>query len=175
MRKSRAITLTVLAGLMLTGCCLTTVGCGGRRHAPPPDHTWYDASGNAIPEKWKADEQGNRVLDANGRPIPDPDVPRDRYGRPWVYENGVWTPPPSPAGAYSSSSSSSSSSHSYSSHPGVWIWGGSGYRSTGGTSYRPAAGVGSSSSSASRSSGPSSISRGGFGSTGSSASSSSSS
>src|SRR5262245_62747477 len=156
MRKTRAITLTVLSALMLTACCITTVGCG-RRTPPPPDHTWYDAGGNAIPEKWKTDEHGNRGLDAEGRPIPDPHVPFDRYHRPWVYVNGTWQPQDPPASAYSSSSSS----HTYSSRPGLWLWGGSGYRSTGGSSYHPAA---------SSSSSGSSISRGGFGSTGSSSS-----
>jgi hypothetical protein len=152
MRKSRAITLTVLSTLMLTGCCVSMSGCGRR---PPPDHTWHDASGNPVPEKWKTDEHGNRLLDANGHPIPEP-FPHDRDGRPWVYDsNSVLVPPPSPTGSYHS-------------RPGmVWLWGGSGYRSTGGSSYRPGVGT-SSPGRTSTSSAPSgsSISRGGFGSTG---------
>lgn len=150
MRMSRAITVTLLSGLMLTACCATTSGCGRRPAAP--DHTWYDAGGNRIEERWKTDEHGTRVLDANGRPIPDPHVPHDRYGRPWVYAAGGWAPLLAPAGSRSSRSSS-------------WLFGGSGYRSTGGSSYHPG-GSGSSSSSSS-----SSISRGGFGGTGSSSSS----
>jgi hypothetical protein len=152
MRRSRAITLTVLAGLMLTACCITLPGCG-RRSASAPDHTWYDANGNAIPEKWKTDQQGNRLLDEQGRPIPDPHVPYDRYHRPWVFTGGVWAPLPPPAGTTSSSS-----------RTGSWLWGGSGYRSFG-------SGSGSWSSPSRSSSSPSSISRGGFGSTGSGSSS----
>jgi hypothetical protein len=173
MRKSRAITLTVLSGLMLTACCVTAGGCGTRHAAPAePDHTWYDAGGNRIEERWKTDEQGNKVLDAEGRPVPDPQVPHDPYGRPWVYENGAWAPLPPPAGSGGSSASSHSS---YRPHPGLWIWGGSGYRSTTSSPvYRSGTGVGSSSPSrSSTSSAPSgsSISRGGFGSTGMGASS----
>ncbi len=139
---SRGITVTLLAGLMLTGCI-----CGGgacMRRASPPDHTWYDSGGNRIEERWKTDETGKRV--------PDPH-PYDRYGRPWVYDaDGNLVPPAPPAGSSSSSRS------------GFFFWGGSGYRSTGsGTSYRSGnPGIGSSS--------PSSISRGGFGSTGASSS-----
>ena len=160
MRKSRSITLTVLAGLMLTGCCLTSYGCGGRRPPPPPDHSWYDAHGNRIEQRWKTDEHGKPAVDEQGRPIPDPHVPYDNYGRPWVYTNGAWAPLPVPVTASRSSS-------------GWWLWGGSGYRSTGGSSYRPSGGSGSSTISPSRSSASpssssssSSISRGGFGSTG---------
>jgi hypothetical protein len=147
-RKSRAITLTVLSGLTLTACCVTAPGCG--RRPAPTSHTWYDASGNPVAEKWKTDEHGNRALDPEGRPIPDPHVPCDQYGRPWVYADGAWVPLPQPVGS------------SYS-RSGPWLfWGGTGYRSVGG-SYHP--GVGTSSSPA-RSSSPASISRGGFGSTG---------
>ncbi|MBY0460271.1 MAG: hypothetical protein K2V38_23390, partial [Gemmataceae bacterium] len=105
MRQSRAITLKLLASLTLTGGSLAAVtGCGGEPQPAPepevaeaqpaeePDTTWYDADGNAIPEKWKTDEQGERVLDAEGRPIPQPGVPYDRHGRPWVYHNGSWIP-----------------------------------------------------------------------------------
>ncbi len=172
MRKSRAITLTVLSGLLLTGCCVVSPGCGRRgsstsgtgQRYEPPDHTWYDANGNAIPEKWKTDEAGNRVLDAEGRPVPEPHVPYDRHHRPWTYSNGVWAPILIPIATGSSYSSSRSSS---------WLSGGSGYRSTTTTpAYRSSSGTGSSSIGSSSSS---SISRGGFGSTGSSSSSSSSS
>jgi hypothetical protein len=142
MRKSSSITVTILAGLMLTGCCLNTAGCG---RSPSADRTWYDANGNAIPERWKTDAAGNRVLDAQGRPIPDPHVPYDRHRRPWIYENGAWVPLPVPM----SSGSSHRTSRSW--------WGGSGYRSF--------SSGGSSSPSPSHSS--SSIGRGGFGSTGS--------
>src|SRR5262245_10391455 len=155
MRRSSAITVTVLGALLLT-CCLSSGGWG-RRSASAPDYTWYDASGNAIPEKWKIDEQGNKLLDDQGRPIPDPAVPYDSYHRQWVYQNGEWVPLPPPGG--------SSSSSSRSGFGGFWLFGGSGYRSgSSGTSYRP--GVGSSSSTSS-----SSISRGGFGTTGASSSS----
>lgn len=153
MRKSRAITLTVLTGLMLTACCITMPGCG---RAPAPDHTWYDASGNRIAERWKLDANGNKLLDAQGRPIPDPHVPYDRWHRPWVFVNGAWAPQSPPAGSSTRSRTS------------TWLWGGSGYRSSsssggGSSSYRPATGSSSS---------PSSVSRGGFGSTGSGSSSS---
>jgi hypothetical protein len=142
---SRAITVTVLAGVMLTGCCLFSPGCG----RPAPDHAWYDANGNVVEEKWKTDANGNKLLDAEGRPIPDPHVPYDRHQRPWVFTNGVWAPLTPPSWSSSSRSSSSSS----------W-WRGSSYRSSSSSpSYRPALGSPSSSSS-------SSISRGGFGTTG---------
>lgn len=166
MRKSRAITLTLLSGLMLTACLVSNFGCGGRRpYQPPPDHSWYDANGHRVEQKWKLDEQGKQALDDQGRPIPDPQVPYDNYGRPWVYTNNVWAPLPPPVG-YTRSSSS------------TWLWGG--YRTTGGTSYHPSPSIGSSSSSSSpsrsssssSSSSPSSISRGGFGSTGAGSSSS---
>lgn len=173
MRKSRAITLTVLTGLTLTGCCLTSLGCGrrgtsttGPQQYEPPDHTWYDAAGNPIPERWKTDERGNRVLDAEGRPIPEPGVPYDRHHRPWAYSGGVWAPilvPIAPGPSYSRSSSS-----------GSWITGGSGYRSMNSTpAYRSGSGTGTSSVGSSPPAG-SSISRGGFGSTGSSSGGSSS-
>ncbi len=135
---SRGITVTLLAGLMLTAC-LTTNSCA--RHAP--DHTWYDANGNAIAENWKTDE--------NGKKLPDPH-PYDRYGQPWVYDaNGNLVPPEPPPGT---------TYH----HHHYWWWGGSGYRSFG---YNPSfrSGSGSSSSSSSNPS-SSSISRGGLGSTG---------
>lgn len=152
MRKSRTITLTVLSGLVLTACCVSMAGCGGRA---APDHTWYDANGNRIEERWKTDANGNKLLDAEGRPIPDPHVPYDRYHRPWAFTSGVWAPLPPPAGSSSRSRSSS------------WLWGGSGYRSTtSGPSYRS---TGGGSSSPARSA-TSSISRGGFGSTGMSSS-----
>lgn len=162
MRKSRAITITLLSSLMLTACCVSMGGCGRSGHAAP-DHTWYDEHGNRVEERWKTDEHGNRVLDAEGRPIPDPHVPYDSYHRPWVYTNGVWAPLPPPAG-------SSSTTHR---STGLWLWGGSGYRSTTSSpSYRSSTGSGSFSPSHSSSSGSSSsISRGGFGSTGSSSSS----
>lgn len=154
MRRSRAITVTLLSGLMLSACCFSMTGCGGRRAA---DRTWHDASGNTVAEKWKTDAQGNRVLDAQGRPIPEPGVPRDRWGREWVFQNGEWQPLPPPAGSSGSSSSYRSSS---------WLWGGSGYRSPGGTSsfrsFSSGPSIGSSSAPSS------SVSRGGFGSTGSS-------
>ncbi len=172
MRKSRAITLAVLAGWTLTGCCITSLGCGKRGSSTgpryePPDHTWYDADGNKITEKWKTDEQGNRVLDEQGRPIPEPGVPYDRLHRPWVHTNGVWSPLPILI-AHSLSSGSRSSS---------WFSGGSGYRTSGTTTtYRSGTGSGSTSiGSSSAAPSGSSISRGGFGSTGSSSSSSSSS
>jgi hypothetical protein len=160
MRKSRAITITLLSTLMLTACCVSMSGCRGGGHAAP-DHTWYDSTGNRIEERWKTDEHGNKLLDAEGRPIPDPHVPYDPYHRPWVFTNGVWAPLPPPAGSSTSHRSSS----------GSWLWGGSGYRSTSsGPSYRSTTG-GSVSPSHSSSSGSSSISRGGFGSTGMSSSS----
>lgn len=136
MRMSQGITLTVLAGLLLTGCL--TGGCGRRSR----DHTWYNANGHPIEEKWKTDADGKRV--------PDPH-PYDRHGHPWVYNSsGELEPPAPPAG----------SSHR---SGGLFLWGGTGYRSmNSGSSYRS----GSTSSSSS-----SSISRGGFGSTGHSSSS----
>jgi hypothetical protein len=144
MRRSRTITVTLLAGLMLTGCCVFSPGCGHSQ----PDHTWYDASGNAIEEKWKTDAGGAKMLDAEGRPIPDPHVPYDRYHRPWVFANGVWAPLPPPSSWSSRSSSSSSSS---------W-WRSPSYRGPSSTSSSYRGAVGSPS--------PSSIGRGGFGTTG---------
>jgi hypothetical protein len=125
---SRGITTTLLAGLLLTGCI--TGGCRSRAR----DYNWYDSHGNRIEQKWKTD--------ADGKQVPDPH-PYDRYGRPWVYDaNGELVPQSPPAGSGYRSG-------------GLFLWGGSGYRSTGsGTSYRSGSG--------------SSISRGGFGSTGSS-------
>jgi hypothetical protein len=146
MRKSTSVTVTLLAGLVLTSCCISMSGCG---RSPSPDRTWYDASGNRIQEKWKTDAGGNKLLDEQGRPIPDPHVPYDSHHRPWVYENGAWVPLPVPVSTRSSSSSRRS-----------WFWGGSG------SGYRSFS-SGGSSSSPSHSSTPSSISRGGFGSTGS--------
>lgn len=144
MRKSSSVTVTLLAGLMLTSCCVSMAGCG---RSPSPDRNWYDSAGNRIVEKWKTDTAGNKLLDDKGQPIPDPHVPYDSYRRPWVYEGGAWVPLPVPVTSRSSLYRSGSS----------W-WGGSGYRtfSSGGSSSSP-----------SRTSTPSSISRGGFGSTGS--------
>lgn len=172
MRKSRTITLTVLAGLTLTGCSLASLGCGKRdAHTPessaqqyePPDHTWFDEDGNPVPEKWKTDDQGNRV--------PAHGVPHDRYGRPWVHSGGIWAPLLIPVG-YSAPYRAPARSSS-------WLTGGSGYRTSNTTTtYRAGAGTGSSSvASPHSSSAPagSSISRGGLGSTGSSSGSSSSS
>jgi hypothetical protein len=153
MRASRTITVTLLSALMLSSCCYSV---WGRKR----DRTWYDANGHAIVEKYKTDAQGNQLRDAEGRPIPDPDVPRDRYGRPWVFVNGAWQPQAPP------SSGSSSSSSSYRSGSSLWYSSGSSSSSSSG--YRSF-----SSSSGSSSSSPSSISRGGFGSTGMGGSSSS--
>jgi hypothetical protein len=163
MRMSRAITVTLLSAAMLTACCVATPGCGRRT----PDTTWYDASGNRIEERWKTNPDGTRVLDEQGRPIPDPHVPYDRYHRPWVFANGVWAPLPPPASSSSSSSSYRSSSGS------SWWWGGDGYRTTTTTpTYRSGSGSGGSSGSGGTSApAGSSITRGGFGSTGMAASS----
>jgi hypothetical protein len=130
MPMSRGITTTILAGLLLT-TCLTTGGCGRRAR----DYTWYDSGGHKIQENWKVNSDGKRV--------PDPH-PRDRYGRPWVYDSeGNLVPQDPPAGTRRRSGG------------GLFLWGGSGYRSgSSGTSYRSGGGS-------------SSISRGGFGSTGS--------
>jgi hypothetical protein len=149
MRASRSITVTLLSALLLSSCCY---GMYGRRR----DRTWYDASGHAIVEKYKTDAQGNQLRDTEGRPIPDPDVPRDRYGRPWVFVNGAWQPQAPPSSGSSSSYRSSS------------VWFGSGSSSSSGYRSFSSPSVGSSSSSS-----PSSISRGGFGSTGMGSSSSS--
>src|SRR5262245_10057624 len=108
---SRGITLTLLSAAALSACVCAMPW--GRRK---PDHTWYDARGHAIAENWKTDETGKRV--------PDPH-PYDRYGRPWVTDSeGNLVPPPPPAG--------SSSSHR--SGGLLWLWGGNGYRSYGGSS-----------------------------------------
>ncbi|MCI0703536.1 MAG: hypothetical protein L0241_20845 [Planctomycetia bacterium] len=140
MRRSSAITVTILGSLLLT-CCLNTGGCG-RRSASAPDYNWYDKSGNRIEERWKTDDQGNKLLDDQGRTIPLPHVPYDRDHREWVYQNGAWVPLPPPGGRSSSRTG------------GFFFFGGSGYRSGSGSS------VGSGGSSRS------SISRGGFGTTG---------
>jgi hypothetical protein len=129
MRMSRGITLTLLGAATLTACLCAMPGC---RRARQPDYTWYDAQGNVIPEKWKTDETGKKV--------PDPH-PYDRYHHLWVYDSsGNLVPPAPPAG---------SSGSSYRRGSGLWLLGGSGYRSYGGSS-----------------SGGSSVGRGGFGSTG---------
>ena len=156
MRASRNITVTLLSALMLSSCCY------GVYHRER-DRTWYDASGRAIVEKYKTDAQGNQLRDTAGRPIPDPDVPRDRYGRPWVFVNGAWQPQAPPSSGSSSSYRSSSS----------WFSGSSSSSSSSG--YRTFSSSGSSSPSSSVFGGSSSISRGGFGSTGMGGSSSSSS
>lgn len=164
MRASRTITVTLLSALLLSSCCYGVWGRGR-------DRTWYDASGHAIVEKYKTDAQGNRLHDAEGRPIPDPDVPRDRYGRPWVFVSGVWQPLAPPSSGSSSSSYRSSSSW-FSSGSSSSSSSSSGYRtfsSSGGSSSSSSVFGGSSSSSTSSSS----ISRGGFGSTGMGSSSSS--
>ncbi len=124
MRMSQGITVTLLAGLLLTGCLCG--GCGQRSR----DCAWYNANGHQIEEKWKTD--------ANGKKVPDPH-PYDRYGHPWEYDsNGDLVPPVPPAGSSYRSSGSS----------GLFFWGGSGYRSTSsGTSYRSGSGSSSSSSS----------------------------
>jgi hypothetical protein len=133
MRMSRGITLTVLGAATLTACLCGMPGCGRRGQA---DHTWYDAQGNVIPERWKTDETGKKV--------PDPH-PYDRYHRPWVYDaHGNLVPPLPPAGT------------SYRRGPALWLWGGPGYRTFGGSSSSPRPST----------SGSSSVTRGGFGSTG---------
>ena len=157
MRASRTITVTLLSALMLSSCCYGIYHRGR-------DRTWYDANGRAIVEKYKPDAQGNPLRDTAGRPIPDPDVPRDRYGRPWVFVNGAWQPQaPLSSGSSSSSTYRSSSSWFSSSSSSS-----SGYRtfSSSGSSSPSSSVFGGSSSS-------SSISRGGFGSTGMGSSSSS--
>jgi uncharacterized membrane protein YgcG len=162
MRASRTITVTLLSALMLSSCCYGVYHRGR-------DRTWYDASGRAIVEKYKTDAQGNQLRDTAGRPIPDPDVPRDRYGRPWVFVNGAWQPQAPPSSGSSSSSYRSSSS---------WFGGSSSSSSSSSSGYRTFSSSGSSSPSSSvfggSSSSSSSISRGGFGSTGMGGSSSSS-
>ncbi len=151
MRSSRTITVTLLSALMLSSCCY------GMRHRGR-DRTWYDASGNAIAERYKTDAQGNQLRDAEGRPIPDPDVPRDRWGRPWVFVSGAWQPLAPPSSGSSSSSSYRSSSSWFS---------GSSSSSSSSSGYRTFSSPGgSSSSSVFGGSSSSSISRGGFGSTG---------
>ncbi len=140
MRKSSTVTVTLLAGLMLTSCCMNTLGCSRTRQA---EHTWYDSAGNRIEEKWKTDAAGHKLLDDKGRTIPDPHVPYDRYHRPWVY-TGEWMPLPPPPG-----------SRTYYRTGSSW-WGSSGARS-----FRSG-----STSSPSHTTTRSSISRGGFGSTG---------
>src|SRR5262245_10744852 len=110
---SRGITLTLLSAAALSACVCAIPW--GRRQ---PDRTGYDAKGHAIAE--------NSKTDATGKRVPDPH-PHDRYGRPWVYDsNGNLVPPAPPAG-----SSSSSTTRSYAP---LWLWGGSGYRSYGGSS-----------------------------------------
>ena len=161
MWKSRTITITLLSALMLTACCVSMSGCG-RRGAAAPDHTWYDANGNRIEERWKTNPDGTQQRDAEGRPIPDPHVPYDRYHRPWVFTNGVWAPLPPPPG----------SSTTRRTGTGLFLWGGSGYRSTTSSpGYRSTTGSSVSPSHSSSTSSSSSISRGGFGSTGMSSSS----
>lgn len=156
MRASRSVTVTLLSALMLSSCCYGMWHRGRAR-----DHTWYDARGNVMVEKYKTDAQGVPLRDAAGRTIPDPDVPRDRYGNSWIFVNGAWQPQAPPR--------SSSSSSSYRSG-GSLFGGSSSSSSSSSSSYRTFSSSGGSSSSSS-----SSISRGGFGSTGVGGGSSSSS
>lgn len=185
MKMSRKITLKLLAGLTLTGC-LAAAGCGKTEEPDavsteaeePVDTNWYDEDGNVIPQEWKTDESGNRVLDAEGRPVPAHGVPRDRHGHLWVYHSGVWVPPIVVFGP------TYRSGPVYGGGPvrSGGMFGGSGYRTPNtAVPYRAPSGTGSApirSATPSRPSGPSSppagssVSRSGFGSTGSSASSS---
>lgn len=188
---TRKITLKLLAGLTLTGC-LAASGCGGSEEttegpvstdpSEPVDETWYDENGHAVAQQWRVDEHGNRVLDAEGRPIPEPAVPRDRHGHLWVYHRGLWVPPVIVLGP---SYHAGPVYHSGPVRSSSWVSGGSGYRTPSTPiPYRAPSGSGSSpvhtatparpSASASPPAG-SSISRGGFGSTGSASSSSASS
>jgi len=139
-RMTRAISLTLLGAATLTACLCLAPGCNRRA---PPDHTWYDVGGKAIPEAWTTDAAGKRV------PSPHP---HDRRGRPWVYDaNGTLVPlaDDSTTGTHSAYSSHRSSGAG-------WLWGGSGFRSWGG----------SSAGSPGARSGASSVSHGGFGSSG---------
>ncbi|MDY3554474.1 DUF1190 domain-containing protein [Gemmata sp. JC717] len=189
---SRTITLKLLTGLTLTGC-LTASGCGQSDDGPreqtaadanePVDETWYDENGNAVQPQWKVDEQGNRVLDGEGRPVPEPGIPRDRHGHLWVYHHGMWVPP---IVVFGSAYRTGPVYHSAPARSSSWTSGGSGYRTPNTTTpYRAPSGTGShpvhaatSSPSSVASTKPpsgSSISRGGFGSTGSASASSASS
>jgi len=140
---SGTITVTLLAGLVLTAC-LTSRGCGRHRL----DSTWRDSTGQPMPEKWKTDTDCKFVLDANGRKLPDPH-PRDNFGQLWVYDaNGNLVPPAPPR----------TSTHYYSSYGPSWFWGGNGYRSYSSGSPSP-----SPSPSSPR---PAAVTTGGFGHTG---------
>ena len=109
------------------------------------------------------------MLDAEGRPIPEPGVPHDRHGRPFMYHGGVWLPPLIVLGhsAY------------YGGGPRPMMGGGGGYRGPNSTTpYRGPNGNGSrpvvTPPAGSRPSSPpagSAIGRSGFGSTGAAASS----
>lgn len=158
MRASRSVTVTLLSALMLSSCCYGMWHRGRAR-----DHTWYDARGNVMVEKYKTDAQGVPLRDSAGRTIPDPDVPRDRYGNSWIFVNGAWQPQ-APPGSSSSSSYRSSSS----------LFSGGSSSSSGYRTFSSSGGSSSSSSVFGGSSSSSSISRGGFGSTGTGGSSSSS-
>ncbi|AWM36463.1 hypothetical protein GobsT_57320 [Gemmata obscuriglobus] len=198
MKMSRTITLKLLTGLTLTGC-LTASGCGGAQDDTheqaaadanePVDETWYDESGNAVQPQWKVDEQGNRVLDAEGRPVPEPGIPRDRHGHLWVYHHGVWVPPIvvfGPAYRTGPVYHGGTVYHSAPARSSSWVSGGSGYRTPSTTTpYRAPSGTGShpvhtapsapSSVAGAKPPSGSSITRGGFGSTGSASASSASS
>ena len=155
-RMTRKITLTLLGAAVLTTGLFAVSGCGRRAGA---DHTWYDAGGNVVAQNWTTDPSGKRV------PAPHP---FDRHGRAWVYDaTGALVPPPPPATAYTTSRRSGTS----------WLWGGSGYRSFGGSpapATRPPSGGATPSATTHTPSGGSTpsaathsqtVTRGGFGST----------
>jgi len=88
-RKSGAITLALLGGLLLTGCL-----CGGCGGGTPRYRTLYDKQHHVVPrERWIGpDGQPVELYDANGNPVP-PDEVRSAYNTPASYSSG-WRPGP---------------------------------------------------------------------------------
>ncbi|CAN5454447.1 hypothetical protein BH11PLA2_BH11PLA2_31870 [soil metagenome] len=174
MKKSTAITLTLLGSAMLVAWC----GCGGlfaARH-----RTLYDSAGHPVPRSQWLDAEGKpkTLYDDKGQPVP-PDEVNAAYAstagtttthyRP--LHSSYWSSPFYSSSrswsSYPSYSGSSTTTTKSSTNTGSTYFGGSKPNTTSPSSYKPTV------SSSSKSSGGS-TSRGGFGSTGSSSGSSSS-
>ncbi len=131
MRKSGAITLALLGGLMLTGCLCGGCGRGYARH-----RQFYDKQKNLCPrERWIGpDGQPAELYDENGNLVP-PDQVRAAYNQPTSYSSGwhygpsfyYWGSPWSYGRSWGGSSySPGSSSRSAPSSPGSVSRGGFG-------------------------------------------------
>ncbi|HEY2783837.1 MAG TPA: hypothetical protein VGJ05_02580 [Fimbriiglobus sp.] len=83
MRKSGAITLAVIGGLLLTGCL-----CGGCGNGVPRYRTLYDRQKHAVPrDRWFGpDGKSADLFDENGNPVPADQV-RAAYNTPVSYSS----------------------------------------------------------------------------------------